>query len=166
MVNSPFKWKWTPSDVDNDRICILEKWALLNITSWACEPLSRWTDGRSRIVTMNHSVRADFDKLWRLWEERELLEEVKEHLFPRWSGGWVARYKRGAPHDQDPSHLSAHSSGHAFDLCAPDLPLGKRVPHDHVIRLLVPTALECGWHWGGDWTRADPMHWQHKTSPF
>lgn len=163
----PFKWVHAPSDMDRDRIRILNGWPQLNITSFACEPLGRWTDQRSRIVTLNHSVKEDFLKLWERWEKEGLLQAVEDAGFtPRWSGGWVARYKRGAPHDQNPRNLSNHSSGHAFDILAPELPLGLKVPQNSIIRQLVPIALECGWHWGGDWGRADPQHFQHKTSFF
>lgn len=168
-MTAPFKWRWTPADYDRDRITILEKWPILNITSFACEPLSRWTKGKSRIVTLNHSVREDFLRLWDRWEKEGLLEGLAEKCKPTWSGGWVARYKRGLSdeqHDQQARHLSNHSSGHAFDICAAELPLGLRVDQAHPIRQLVPVAAELNWHWGGDWRRPDPMHFQHKTSPF
>lgn len=160
---APFKWKWSPSDTDNDRIVILEKWPILNITSFACEPLARWTKQRSRIVTLNHSVREDFLKLWERWEKEGLLELLDK---PSWGGGWAPRYKRGAPHDQNPKNLSNHASGHAFDICAPVYPLGKPVPAEDPMHDLAAVASEHGWKWGGKWARPDGMHYQHVKSPF
>lgn len=171
-VRAPFKWKWSPSDTDNDRIVILEKWPILNITSFACEPLARWTKQRSRIVTLNHSVKEDFLTLWNRWEKEELLELLTEALrvrglHPSWAGGWVPRYKRGAAHDQNPRNLSTHASGHAFDICANAYPLGRAVPAEDIMNALADIAKECGWNWGGRFsTRPDGMHFQHVSSPF
>lgn len=151
---------------------ILAGWPLLNITSFACEPLARWTGKRSRIVTLNHSVKPSFLKLWERWENEGLLEDLTEALDarsmkPTWGGGWVPRYKRGVAHDMNPANLSTHSSGHAFDICAAAYPLGRPVKADDVMRDLAKVAKEQGWFWGGDFkSRPDGMHFQHVSSPF
>jgi hypothetical protein len=170
-TKSPFKWRHAPSETDPDKIVILEKWALLNITSFACEPLSRWTSGRSRIVTLNHSVKDPFLKLWDRWEHLGLLERLttslsEHHMKPTWGGGWVARYKRGAAHDANPSNLSSHASGHAFDICPAAYPLGRPVKGEDIMQALADTAEEMGWTWGGRFrSRPDGMHYQHISSP-
>jgi hypothetical protein len=171
-IVAPFKWTWAPSDTDQDRIRILGGWPQLNITSFACEPLARWTKNRSRIVTLNHSVKEPFLKLWEAWEKEDLLELLTESLErkgqkPAWAGGWVPRYKRGAAHDQNPRNLSTHASGHAFDICPTAYPLGKAVPPEDIMHALADVAKEHGWFWGGKFaSRPDGMHFQHVSSPF
>ena len=171
-TKGPFTWRHAPSETDPDRIVILQGWATINITSFACEPLSRWTEGRSRIVTLNHSVREPFLLLWDRWEKGGHLEALAEALAergmkPTWGGGWVPRYKRGAAHDANPKNLSAHSSGHAFDICPAAYPLGQPVKSNDVMHQLADVAIKVGWKWGGDFSgRPDGMHFQHLTSPF
>lgn len=172
---APFKWKSAPVPSDPDRIKILDSWDILNIGSFACEELSRWTHGKSRIVTMNHSCKDSFLALWRAWEKEGVLEVLKADYTPAptralvhdgWGGAYNPRYKRGVAHDQNPNHLSNHASGHAFDIATRRYPLGAKVAGPDPIQLLVPIAEAHGWKWGGRFSRPDPMHFQHVTSPF
>lgn len=167
---APFRWKAAPTATDKDAIRILEGWAEREITSFACDETERWC--RRRIITLNHQVKPDFLALWSAWEKSGVLEALCP-VTPRapaayitWNGGWVARYKRGMPHDQNPQHVSNHSSGHAFDLMAARYPLGTKPAPSDPIHALVPIANKYGWEWGGKFSRCDPMHWQHHLSPF
>ncbi len=180
MSSAPFKWKHAPTATDPDHIVILEKWAELNITSFACEELNRWTHGKSRIVTLNHSCKDSFLALWKAWEKEGVLDTLKSDYFPTftpagqapkpvhdgWGGAYNPRYKRGVAHDQNPNHLSNHASGHAFDICARRYPLGVKVAGPDLMQLLVPIAEAHGWKWGGNFTRPDGMHFQSVLSPF
>lgn len=162
-VSSPFKWKHAPQAADPDHIAILYGWDLLNIGSFACEPLARWTKGRSRMVSMNHSVRESFLELWAAWEKAGVLVPLAPAA---WGGAYNPRYKRGVPHDQNPAHLSNHSTGHAFDICPGKYVLGYVPSPTDPIHQLVPIAESHGWKWGGKFSRCDAMHFQHVSSPF
>lgn len=163
MPLPPFSWKAAPTVTDPDHVTILGGWDVLNITSFACEELSRWTRGHSRIVTMNHSVKDSFLALWAAWEKAGLLAALP----PAWGGAYNPRYKRGVPHDTNPNHLSNHASGHAFDICPARYPLGVGVksPTDPILTL-AKIAESMGWRWGGHFARPDPMHFQSVLSPF
>lgn len=161
---APFGWKSAPTPSDPDHVCILAGWDVLNITSFACEELSRWTKGHSRIVTMNHSVKDSFLALWKAWEKAGVLAALQPAI---WSGAYNPRFKRGVPHDQNPSHLSNHCAGTAFDICAQRYPLGSAVPATDPIRHLAEIAKTHGWRWGGDFIhRVDGMHFEAESSPF
>lgn len=162
---APFQWKSAPTPSDPDHVCILAGWDVLNITSFACEELSRWTKGYSRIVTMNHSVKDSFLALWNAWEKARVLSALQP---ASWGGAYNPRYKRGVPHDQSPNHLSNHASGHAFDLCPQRYPLGQAVMSAaDPMHALAAIAKPLGWNWGGDFVhRPDPMHFQSVLSPF
>lgn len=158
----PFKWRHAPLPNDSDHIRILGGWAEANITTWRCEPLNR-------LITLNHSVKEPFNSLIAEWEKHDLIRfMVEAHATKKfiWSGGWVARYKRGKPHDDNPNNISNHSAGTAFDIFAPYYPLGRSVAVDAPIRDLVPIAATHGWRWGGFFNRADGMHFEHESSPF
>lgn len=169
----PFKWKAAPTATDPDAIRILGDWALLNITSFACDQTEKWC--RRRIITLNHEVQADFLALWKAWEDQELLQPFVDDMpsysrFITFNGGWVARYKRGltlAQHDQQIRHLSNHASGHAFDVMAARYPRGRVVDGADPIHALAQAAEATGrWKWGGSFPTTDPMHFQHVKSLF
>jgi len=160
-TNAPFRWTPAPSALEPDGIKILDDWARANITSFACEELARWTNGKSRIVTMNESVKDSFLGLWAHWDRAGVLHG----LVGAWGGAWNARYKRGVPHDGTVSHLSNHATGHAFDICPARYPLGQRVQPNDPLLALVAIAKGRDWVWGGDFARTDPMHFQHRSSP-
>lgn len=169
MLPAPFKWKHAPTATDPDAIRILGGWAEAHITSFPCEQTEKWC--RRRIITLHHDVKADFLALWAAWEKTGVLELlVADQLSPAkfftFNGGWVARYKRGAPEDQNARHLSNHSTGHAFDIMAGRYPLGRVVPPTDPIHQLVPIAAQHNWNWGGNFKRPDGMHWQHVKSLF
>lgn len=172
MIAAPFKWKHAPKPSEPDAIKILDDWALYNISYFACEPLARATGGVYRMVTMARKVKADFLALWAAWERDESLYLLQAHARKlnhpfQPNGFWAARYKRGAPHDQNAAHLSNHCLGTAFDLCAAAYPLGFRPPPDDPIHQLVWTAEQHNFVWGGNFLhRPDPMHWEHKSSLF
>lgn len=179
-MTAPFKWKHAPTPSDPDHIKILDSWDVLNIGSFACEELSAWTHGKSRIVTLNHSVKDSFLALWKAWTKEGVLELLKADYSPTftpsgqpkivvhdgWAGAYNPRFKRGVPHDQNPNHLSNHASGHAFDICSRRYPLGRAVDGPDLMHMLVPIAESHGWKWGGSFIRPDGMHFQHVTSPF
>lgn len=162
VSSPPFKWKHAPTATDPDAIRILGDWALLNIGSFACEETSKWC--KRRIITLNYAVKDDFLALWKAWDAAGVLEPFRGLL--TWNGGWVARYKRGKPHDQNPRNLSNHSSGHAFDIMAAQYPLGVKPSAVDPIHKLVPIANKHGWEWGGKFNRCDAQHWQHHKSFF
>lgn len=169
-IGAPFRWKHAPSATDKDRIEIQDHWADLNITSFACEELGRWTKGRSRVVTLNHKAREPFLALWKEWEKQGLLELLPASYTapPRavvhdgWAGGWVARYKRGvSAYDGNVSRLSNHATGMAFDIASRRYPLGASIAGPDPMHALAAVAKKFGWKWGGEFAgRKDGMHFE------
>lgn len=73
------------------------------------------------------------------------------HLF---GGGYNFRLVRGG------SSLSMHSFGCAVDFDPARNGLGDSTPNFAKIPQVLKAFKDEGWTWGGEWTRADGMHWQ------
>ena len=68
-----------------------------------------------------------------------------------WDGVFSIRSKRGL------GSLSLHSWAIAFDLNAAENGLGKETK---LSKEFVKAITDCGFDWGGVWTRKDGMHFQ------
>ncbi|MFM6344063.1 MAG: M15 family metallopeptidase, partial [Dolichospermum sp.] len=79
-------------------------------------------------------------------------------------GSFVPRLIRGAPLVKDFRKLSNHAFGSAFDINASFNPLGQipaSISKKGSVRLLVSTANDYGFFWGGHFnTRKDGMHFE------
>jgi hypothetical protein len=85
----------------------------------------------------------------------------KENLHTKilsFAGAFYPRFIRGSR-----TQLSNHSWGTAFDINVPYNGLNKvpaMIGQTGCIRELVPIANECGFYWGGHFSRKDGMHFE------
>jgi hypothetical protein len=102
---------------------------------------------------------AQLQGLWKAWQAQDLIKSILT-----FDGSFVPRLIRGAPLVKDFSRLSNHAFGSAFDINANLNPLGTvpaRISQKGSVRLLVPTANDYGFYWGGHFnTRKDGMHFE------
>lgn len=136
------------------------KFKKAHITS-AKLPYTMWMDKiRFDKITMHSCCIDSFIRVMtHVWEENgkdyEKIQAQKLHVF---SGCWNIRSKRGG------STASVHSWAMAVDIAAPWNGLGKTPGYNKYSftndSLIVKAFKEEGWIWGGDWKRADGMHFQ------
>jgi hypothetical protein len=81
--------------------------------------------------------------------DRGLIDELKT-----WDGCFNVRKKRGL------KSMSLHSWGIAIDINATWNGLGKEPTMSN---RLVKCFTDCGFEWGGTWTRKDGMHFQLRS---
>lgn len=102
---------------------------------------------------------AQLQGLWQAWKAKDLVR-----LILTFDGSFVPRLIRGAPLVNNPSKLSNHAFGSAFDINAAFNPLGHlpaSISQKGSVRLLVPIANDYGFYWGGHFSgRKDGMHFE------
>jgi hypothetical protein len=87
-------------------------------------------------------------------EFHETIEPIDKGTLDDW--GYAFRMIRGST-----DSLSNHSSGTAIDLNAIKHPLGKRNTFTDKQEVIIrQIAAKYGCKWGGDWKRADEMHFE------
>jgi hypothetical protein len=87
-------------------------------------------------------------------EFHETIEPIDKGTLDDW--GYAFRMIRGST-----DSLSNHSSGTAIDLNAIKHPLGKRNTFTDKQEIIIrQIAAKYGCKWGGDWKRADEMHFE------
>jgi hypothetical protein len=87
---------------------------------------------------------------------RDVEASGKLGLVLSWAGAWCPRYVRGSA-----TTLSSHAHATAFDINAPQNPLGAEPATGHgCVFDLVPIAHRWGFYWGGHFTRKDGMHFE------
>lgn len=143
----PFQYTVRPDrTLDIDQV-----WLRANLDTRRSPGLAWATKGARSSVTLHRAVWPDFNQLLLVWAPLGLPLV--------WSGAFNPRLKRGR------DEPSAHAGGWAFDLFGPTLPLGRPAPAGHPVLALAAKAKKLGWIWGGDFSRPDPMHFQHRSSP-
>ena len=86
-------------------------------------------------------------------EYHNLIEELDVGANDDW--GFCYRMVKGVP-----GKLSNHASGTAIDLNASRYPLNQRRFEPGKVPMLRALAHKWGLTWGGDWKRADEMHYE------
>jgi len=155
-----FAFEGDPSPDNPERIKVTDDWAKENLVKVELGPLAA-SEGAD-VAVFHKLVAPAFEKLVKAWDDAGLTLHVLT-----WNGSYAPRYKRGrAPAPgmpADPSKLSAHSSGSAFDINAPWNRLGKP-PTPRGLEgsnwELVAIAESLGWVWGGKWRHPDAMHFE------
>lgn len=153
-----FDFEPTPTIGDPESIRILGDWVEKNIVS---VPLPKIGAGAIKRARVHRLLEKQFAAFWADLERLGLLSRVLT-----FDGGFVPRYKRRrAVAIADPTRLSNHSWGSAFDLNAPWNPLGsKGVPPGGrgSTRELIGVAVEHGFLNGISFASPyqDPMHFE------
>jgi hypothetical protein len=110
-------------------------------------------------IEFHRIAAAQLQGLWGAWQSQDLIKYIIT-----FDGSFVPRLIRGAALVKDPSRLSNHAFGSAFDINADFNPLGSvpaAVGRNGSTRLLVPIANDYGFYWGGHFnTRKDGMHFE------
>ena len=142
-----------PTRTNPEGIVITNNFESQNIIKVNLPALSKATNGA--FTSMRWHKDCDY-QLVKFFERLE-----KENLHTRilsYAGAYFPRFIRGSR-----SQISNHSWGTAFDINVPENGLGK-VPalmgQKGCVRELVPIANECGFFWGGHFTRMDGMHFE------
>jgi len=136
---------------DKDAIIIKDNWESENIVKIQIPQLIA-IKGNSD-VRCHKLVAKQMQQLWQAWEDRGLLQYVLT-----WDGMFYPRFVRGVY-----GQLSNHSWGTAFDINYEWNRLGQTpafVGEKGSVRLLVDTAFEYGFYWGGWFSRKDGMHFE------
>lgn len=119
-----------------------------------------------RSVTCHFVAKEPLLAVFSAWEREGLLP-----LVHTWDGMFAPRFIRQHGTEAQriaicktlgPSQLSNHALGMAFDINAKEHPLGSDLLPDHPFHQLIPVAVACGWQNGGQYSRRDFMHFEHK----
>lgn len=151
-----FKWAPSPSAGNKEAISIDPQWVAANIIAVATPQLTHL--GVSHVRFHRLAVK-QFTGLLEAWRTANLLQKC----VLTWDGSYAPRLKRGHGSSSDPSDLSNHSWGTAFDVNARWNPLGAKPVvrgEPGCVRELVPIARQFGFYWGGDFHRPDGMHFE------
>lgn len=158
-----FAFKSEPKPGNPESVRILGGWDATNLTTIRIPQIAGAPGGR--LVCAHHAAVGPLLAVWAAWEKAGMLPLV--HVF---SGAYVARFKRQNGTEAErlakclklgAGSLSNHCYGTAFDINAPELPLGRPLLTGSPFAKLVPVAEACGWYWGGNFkSRIDCMHFE------
>ncbi|NBV12596.1 MAG: peptidoglycan-binding protein [Sphingobacteriia bacterium] len=140
-----------PTADNPEGIKITNNWDKTHIETFDVPQLTK-IKGSAK-VTFHKAAKPQMIKLWKDWEDAELL-----HLVLTWAGTWNPRFIRGSR-----SVLSQHAYGTAFDINVEWNKLGAvpaLVGQKGSVRELVKIAQENGFYWGGFFSRLDGMHFE------
>jgi hypothetical protein len=144
---------------NREHIKILGTWVNDNIISVDIPELKPPIAQASGKMNFHTKASAQLQGLWKAWQAQDLIKFILT-----FDGSFVPRLIRGAPLVKDFSKLSNHAFGSAFDINADFNPLGHIpafVSQKGSVRLLVPTANDYGFYWGGHFNnRKDGMHFE------
>jgi D-alanyl-D-alanine carboxypeptidase/Putative peptidoglycan binding domain len=142
---------------NREHIKIIGNWVQANI-AMVDVPEAKSVISSSKIE-FHRSAAAQLQGLWKVWQ----LQDLTKYIIT-FDGSFVPRLIRGAALVKDPSRLSNHAFGSAFDINADFNSLGTipaAVGQKGSVRLLVPIANDYGFYWGGHFnTRKDGMHFE------
>jgi len=158
-----FEYERAPTDTDAEAIAFCDDWAKKNIIR---VPIPQLSHVGHKSMQFHKDAADRLVKLFQSWEKANLL-----HLILSYSGSFAARYQRGAaPKEgkpEDPTKLSNHSWGTAFDINKAWNELHQVpaiLPATGAVRELAALAASCGFYWGGHYgKRPDGMHFEIGT---
>ena len=155
QIFGTFRYEPAPVPGNPEAIVVRDNWAMTNITTVEIPQLKGKLGAPGSGRVQFHTLAAvQFKALWQAWEDAGLLPLVLS-----WAGSYVPRFVRGSR-----TYLSNHAWGTAFDINAPQNPLGAEpalVGKPGSTRKLVQLANENGFYWGGHFGgRPDGMHFE------
>lgn len=148
-----FAYKPTPSKQNPEGIVITDDWAKKNIIKVNLPALALATNGTYKSMMWHKECEYQLVKLFERLQKEKLHTKILSY-----AGAFYPRFIRGSR-----TQLSNHSWGTAFDINVPYNGLGKipaMIGKTGCVRELVPIANECGFYWGGHFSRKDGMHFE------
>lgn len=138
---------------NKENIEILGTWESDNIVRVVVPSLAKVPPGNFTRMGLNKRVVKQTLALWEAWDKAGLMPLVLS-----WGGAFMPRFIRGST-----TSLSPHAYGSAFDINFTENPLKatpKQAGTRGSVRELVPLAHKHGFFWGGNFSRADGMHFE------
>jgi len=148
-----FNYAPSPSADNPERIRIEGDWESQNIELFELPQLRNIKLSTTGNIRFHKKAKAQLLGLWQAWEDADLLKHVRSY-----EGAYVPRFIRGSR-----TTLSNHAFGTAFDINYTGNELGRTpapLGSTNSVRELVPLAHEFGFYWGGNFSRADGMHFE------
>jgi hypothetical protein len=148
-----FEYKASPTKQNPEGIIITDDWESKNIVRVNLPALSKATNGKFTAMRWHNECEYQLVKMFERFEKENLHTKILS-----FAGAFYPRFIRGSR-----TQLSNHSWGTAFDINVPYNGLNKvpaMIGHTGCVRELVPIANECGFYWGGHFSRKDGMHFE------
>jgi len=148
-----FAYKPAPTATNPEAIQITDNWPAQNISTFVVPQLAHMPGTGGGKVPFHTKAGAQLVALFQAWEDAGLMPLVLS-----WAGSWAPRFVRGSR-----TNLSNHAWGTAFDINAPQNPLGAQGPlagQKGSTRELCTLALQHGFYNGRWFSRCDPMHFE------
>ena len=148
-----FSYRTAPTKTNPEGIIITDDWESKNITRVDLPALSKATNGKFSAMRWHNACEYQLVKMFERFEKENLHTKILS-----FAGAFYPRFIRGSK-----TQLSNHSWGTAFDINVPYNGLNKTpamVGEKGSVRELVAIANECGFYWGGHFTRKDGMHFE------
>jgi hypothetical protein len=142
-----------PTKTNPEGILITNDFESKNIVRVELPALSKATNGSFTAMRWHKECEYQLVKMFERFEK----EKLHTHILS-YAGAFYPRFIRGSR-----TQLSNHSWGTAFDINVAQNGLGKvpaMIGQKGCVRDLVPIANECGFYWGGHFTRKDGMHFE------
>ena len=147
------KFRPNPTKTNPEGIIITNDFESKHIKTISLPALSKATDGAFKSMRFHKACEYQLVKMFERFEKENLHTRILS-----FAGAFYPRFIRGSR-----SQLSNHSWGTAFDINVPQNGLGKKpamIGEKGCVRELVQIANECGFYWGGHFSRMDGMHFE------
>jgi len=148
-----FAFRPAPTKTNPEGIIITDNYESKNIIRVNLPALSKATNGKFTVMRWNKCCEYQLVKMFERFEKENLHKHITS-----FAGAFYPRFIRGSR-----TQLSNHSWGTSFDINVPNNGLNKTpalLGQKGSVRELVPIANECGFYWGGHFTRKDGMHFE------
>lgn len=148
-----FQYRTAPTKNNPEGIIITDDWESKNIVRVNLPALSKATGGKFTAMRWHQECEYQLVKMFERFEKENLDTKILSY-----AGAFYPRFIRGSR-----TQLSNHSWGTAFDINVAQNGLNKTpamIGQKGCVRELVPIANECGFFWGGFFTRMDGMHFE------
>lgn len=143
----------SPTKSNPEGIRITNNFETENIVRVNLPALSKVTNGAFKSMRFHNECEYQLVKMFERFEKENLHTKILS-----FAGAYFPRFIRGSR-----TQLSNHSYGTAFDINVAQNGLNKTpamIGEIGCVRELVPIANECGFYWGGHFSRKDGMHFE------
>jgi len=143
----------SPTRLNPEGIRITNNYESEHIVKVSLPALAKATNGAFKSMRFHKDCEYQLVKMFERFEKENLHTRILS-----FAGAFYPRFIRGSR-----TQLSNHSWGTAFDINVAQNGLNKKpamIGEKGCVRELVPIANECGFYWGGHFTRKDGMHFE------